>query len=180
MTIPNYPTQAKSGLEWGTIGTLLHGMNLGDLITLGCAVAFAAHIYTMGRLMKRYPFKPIAVMQIVTAAVLMAVTVPLGPVRMVLTGEAVFAILFTALICTAAAFSIQAWAQQFTPPTHTALIFALEPVFAALASRVLLGEHLGARGTVGALLILSGILVSELKVSSVEAPKAIDAEFSIN
>ena len=180
MTIPNYPTQAKSGLEWGTIGTLLHGINLGDLITLGCAVAFAAHIYTMGRLMKRYPFKPIAVMQIVTAAVLMAVTVPLGPVRMVLTGEAVFAILFTALICTAAAFSIQAWAQQFTPPTHTALIFALEPVFAALASRVLLGEHLGARGTVGALLILSGILVSELKVSSVEAPKAVDAEFSIN
>ena len=138
------------------------------MITLGCAVSFAAHIYTMGRLMRRYPFKPIAVMQIVTAALLMAVTVPLGPVRMVLTGEAVFAILFTALICTAAAFSIQAWAQQFTPPTHTALIFALEPVFAALASRVLLGEHLGARGTIGAILILSGILVSELKGSSVE------------
>ena len=194
MTIPsrisvNHPTQAKSGLEWGTIGSFVSGINLGDLITLGCAVAYAAHIYTMGRLMQRYPFKPIAVMQIVTATLLMAITVPLGPVRMVLTGEAVFAILFTALICTAAAFSIQAWAQQFTPPTHTALIFALEPVFAALASRVLLGEHLGVRGTVGALLILSGILVSELKGSSVDNPenrpfpkdgKDRAPEFSIN
>jgi len=173
MTIPHNPTQAKGWLERGTI-------NLGGLITLGCTVSFAAHIYTMGRLMRRYPFKPIAVMQIVTAALLMAVTVPLGPVRMVLTGEAVFAILFTALICTAAAFSIQAWAQQFTPPTHTALIFALEPVFAALASRVLLGEHLGARGTIGAILILSGILISELKGSSVEGPQPNGAEFSIN
>ena len=173
MTIPSslallHPTLATGWRTWGTIGSLVRGINLGDVITLGCAVAFAAHIYTMGRLMQRYPFKPIAVMQIVTATVLMGMTVPVGPVRMVLTGEAVFAILFTGLVCTAAAFSIQAWAQQFTPPTHTALIFALEPVFAALASRVLLGEHLGARGTVGALLILSGILLSELKGSSVE------------
>lgn len=181
MTIPTRiltngaPFKPSIGLG-GVVGTI----NLGDLITLGCALSFAAHIYTMGRLMRRYPFKPIAVMQILTAAALMAITVPLGPVRMVLTGEAVFAILFTALICTAAAFSIQAWAQQFTPPTHTALIFALEPVFAALASRVLLGEHLGARGTVGAILILSGILVSELKGSSVESPQPDRAEFSIN
>jgi drug/metabolite transporter (DMT)-like permease len=91
----------------------------------------------------------------------MAATIPLETPRLAITGQAAFAVLFTGLICTAAAFSIQAWAQQFTPPTHTALIFVLEPVFAALTSYVLMGERLGARGTLGAILILGGILVSE-------------------
>lgn len=186
MTIPGgvavHPTLAEGGRAWGTI-------NLGDVLTLGCAVSFALHIFTLGRLMQRYPFKPVAVMQVLVATVLMAATIPLETPRLVLTGEAVFAILFTGLVCTAAAFSIQAWAQQFTPPTHTALIFALEPVFAALTSYVLLGEHLGVRGTIGAMLILGGILVSELKGTSVE-PGSISIqekertgypdEFSIN
>jgi drug/metabolite transporter (DMT)-like permease len=61
------------------------------------------------------------------------------------------------------AFSIQACAQQFTPPTHTALIFALEPVFAWITSYVVLHERLGARASAGALLILAGVLLSELK-----------------
>ena len=167
-TLANNPTQANGVLEWGNLRALIGGINLGDLITLGAPITFAAHIYTLGKLTQRYPFKVISVLQVVAAAVLMTATIPLETPRMSLTGQAVFAILFTGLVCTAAAFSIQAWAQQFTPPTHTALIFALEPVFAALTSYVLLGERLGARGTVGAILILGGILVSELKGSSVE------------
>ena len=106
-------------------------------------------------------------------------------------GLVVLAILVTGLLNTALGFGGQAWAQQFTPPTHTALIFVLEPVFAAITSYFVLGEHLGTRGTVGALLIISGILLSELKGSSVEPPprpfeqrertgQSGDAEFSIN
>ena len=74
----------------------------------------------------------------------------------------VWAILVTGVLCTAVAFSIQAWAQQFTPPTHTALIFSLEPVFAWLTSYVVLHERLGGRAALGAGLILGGILLSEL------------------
>ena len=169
----------------------LRGINRGDLLTFGAAVCFAFHIFTTGRLMQKHRFEPIAVIQVVVATILMSATVPLETPRAVFTGEAIFALLFTGLVCTAAAFSIQAWAQQFTPPTHTALIFVLEPVFAAITSYFLLGEHLGARGTVGALLIISGILLSELKGSSVEPPprpfeprertgQSGDAEFSIN
>jgi drug/metabolite transporter (DMT)-like permease len=161
-------------------GFSLAGINRGDLITFGCPVSYALHIFTLGKLMQRYPFKPIATMQVLSATVFMSATIPFETPRLVLTGEALFAILFTGLVCTAAAFSIQAWAQQFTPPTHTALIFVLEPVFAALTSYVLLGERLGARGTIGAILILGGILISELKASSPAAPAAPGAEFSIN
>lgn len=175
---------AFAGLYLMTIpaaeGFSLAGVNRGDLLTLVCPISFALHIFTTGRLMQRHAFEPIAVLQIVTATILMAAAIPLETPRVAFTAQAAFAVLFTGLICTAAAFSIQAWAQQFTPPTHTALIFALEPVFAALTSYVLLGEHLGARGIIGAILILGGILVSEFKAASAAPPKALDAEFSIN
>jgi drug/metabolite transporter (DMT)-like permease len=147
-------------------GFSLASINRGDLLTLACALAFAMHIFTTGYMTQRNPYEHISVVQVATAALLMSVTIPLETPRLTFSEQVVFALLFTGLVCTAAAFSIQAWAQQFTPPTHTALIFALEPVFAALTSYVLLGEHLGGRGTIGAILILGGILISELKGST--------------
>jgi drug/metabolite transporter (DMT)-like permease len=71
-------------------------------------------------------------------------------------------VLVTGILGTAVAFTVQAWAQQFTPATHAALIFNLEPVFAWLTSFIFLHERLGIRAGVGALLILCGILISEL------------------
>ena len=85
------------------------------------------------------------------------------------TPTVIAAILITGVLCTAVAFSVQSWAQQFTPATHTALIFTTEPVFAWLTSFIYLHERLGLRAGVGALLILGGVLVSEL-LGHVEKP----------
>jgi len=71
-------------------------------------------------------------------------------------------VLITGILGTAVAFTVQAWAQQFTPATHTALIFNMEPVFAWLTSFIVLKERLGLRAGLGAMLILTGVLVSEL------------------
>jgi drug/metabolite transporter (DMT)-like permease len=157
-------------------GFSLATINRGDLLTLGCAASFAMHIYVTGHTTQQHRFEAVSVMQVAMAGVLMALVIPLETSRFTFSGPVVFAILFTGLICTAAAFSIQAWAQQFTPPTHTALIFALEPVFAAMTSYVLLGERLGVRGTIGAILILSGILISELKGSAVDLSAALESQ----
>jgi len=67
-----------------------------------------------------------------------------------------------AVLATAVAFTVQSWAQQFLPATHTALILALEPVFAWITSFLFLGERLNIRASLGALLILSGIVLTEL------------------
>jgi len=85
------------------------------------------------------------------------------------------ALAVTALLGTVACFIVQAWAQRFTPPTHTALIFALEPVFAGLTSYVLIGERLGSRAFLGAALILAGVLASEL-LGHVQKPEEELAE----
>jgi len=148
-------------------GSLLSGINRGDLLTLGCAVAFAFQIIFMGRAMRTHGFEQIATLQACVAAVLMAISVPLlEKPHAVWSLRVVLAILVTGLLATAAAFTIQAWAQQFTPPTHTALIFVLEPVFAWASSYLLLGERLGRRASLGALLIIAGVLLSELKGSA--------------
>ncbi len=148
-------------------GLNLAGINHGDLLTLGCAVSFALQIITIGRATQRHPFPQIATLQAIVCALLMAVTVPLGETpHIVWSPVVIWAVVVTALVCTAAAFTIQAWAQQFTPPTHTALIFSLEPVFAWITSYVVLGEQLGGRASLGAGLILAGVLIAELKGSS--------------
>jgi len=67
-----------------------------------------------------------------------------------------------AVFATAVAFSLQLWAQQYTTPSHAAILFTLEPVFAVATSYVVLGERLGARSLVGATLVLAGILAAEL------------------
>jgi drug/metabolite transporter (DMT)-like permease len=157
-------------------GINFQSINRGDLLTLGCAIMFALQIILMGRAMQRYRFEHIATLQALVAAVLMFLTVPLvEQAYAVWSPRVIWAILVTGILGTAAAFTIQAWAQQFTPPTHTALIFLLEPVFAWITSYLVLGERLGMRAGLGAGLILAGIVLSELKGSQAELQLEVGA-----
>jgi len=138
-------------------------VNLGDILSIGCAFGFAFQIIFLGRASQRFPFEQIAVLQIATAAILMALTAPLlERLHLQPSNTVIVTVLITGILGTAVAFTVQAWAQQFTPATHTALIFNLEPVFAWLTSFIYLKERLGVRAGAGALLILAGVLVSEL------------------
>jgi drug/metabolite transporter (DMT)-like permease len=106
-------------------------------------------------------------LQIGFAALIMLITLPLGGRPMLHSAPILWITLgVTALLATAAAFTIQSWAQQHLPASHTALIFTLEPVFAWLTSLLFFGEHLGTRAMLGAGLILAGILLAELRPTS--------------
>ena len=122
------PASNGGGFSMATI-------NQGDLLTIGCAIAFALQIIAMSRATSQHPFQQIAVLQVTVCAVLMLLSVPgLGRTYVIWSPKVIWAIAITGLVNTALAFSVQAWAQQFTPPTHTALIFSLEPVFAWITS----------------------------------------------
>jgi drug/metabolite transporter (DMT)-like permease len=136
----------------------------GDLLTFFCAVAFAAHIIAVGHFSSKMGFESLSLMQLAVSAVLGLGTfwwvetpvIHLKPVVLA-------AVVFTGLLATALAFTIQAWAQQHTTATRTALIYSLEPVIAWITSYVLLSEILSRRAVIGAVLILCGILTVELK-----------------
>jgi drug/metabolite transporter (DMT)-like permease len=135
----------------------------GDLLTLACAIAFAGHLLSLAHTSHRVPTGQLATLQIGVAALIMAITLPLGGrPHLSVTPRLIIALAVTSLLATAAAFTIQSWSQQHLPPTHTAILLTLEPVFACLTSFLILHEHLGSRSLVGAVLILIGIACTEL------------------
>lgn len=149
-----------AGTSWSG---LFSQIGLGDLLTLACAVAFAGHLLSLAHTSQRVPTGQLATLQIGFAALVMAVTLPLGGKPYLnMTPRLVVALAITSVLATAAAFTIQSWAQQHLPPTHTAILLTLEPVFACITSFVVLHERLTSRSLVGAGLILAGIVVIEL------------------
>ena len=155
---------ATFGMGLMTIEGPIDSIGRGDLLTLGGAFAFAAHIVILGHFSERIGYELLSVTQVGAAA--------LSAICMFWWAETprfqwhpvmFWAILVTGLLCTALAFTIQAWAQRYTTSTRTALIYALEPVVAWATSFVVAGEGLSGRAGAGAVLILSGVLLVEMK-----------------
>jgi drug/metabolite transporter (DMT)-like permease len=156
-----------AGTALATAGlALLSGVELGstaaDLLVLGGAASFALHIVFTSRFAPRHDVAALAVLQMLTAfaafAAIALATEPLEAPR----GSTVWgAIVVTGLFASALAFIVQTWAQSRTTATRTALIFTMEPVFAALFGYLLAGDRLAAAAWVGCAGILAGILVSQ-------------------
>jgi len=150
------------GIYFLVLPSGLQAVNRGDYLTLFGAVSFALHIVLVGRYTRRFSFLDLVPAQILVVGLLAVLALPLDPARALhWTNRLVFAVVVTAVLATGFAFAVQNWAQQYTPAAHTALIFALEPVFAAVTSRLAIGERLGGKVLLGCLLILGGMVVSE-------------------
>jgi drug/metabolite transporter (DMT)-like permease len=153
----------------------MSSINLGDVLTLGCSISFALHCIALGHTSPRIPFQPLAILQVGFCALFMAISLPVIEHPQVhLTGRLIFALIVAAALATAAAFSIQSWAQSILPTTPMALILALEPVFAWITSFVVTGERLAMVPAIGAALILAGIALTEL-VPQPHVPTAHEA-----
>ena len=146
-------------------------LNRGDLLVTGCTACYALQIIFIERYTADHSLAGLSFLQVAVTAALSLGAVPLlalahlEPVRFHLTPELVFAVIVTAVFTTAIAYPLLVWGQSHTSAANTALILASEPVFAAITSYMVLHERLGARGLVGAALILAGILIAELKGS---------------
>lgn len=137
-------------------------LNKGDLMVLACAISFALHIFFVGRYAPETNATVLASAQILTVSVLSAISSILFPQPMMHFSTNVWvALLVTAIPATSLAFFVQTKMQQFTTPTHTALIFSMEPVFAAVSAFLFIGELLTPRGLLGAGLVLVGMLIAE-------------------
>jgi len=154
---------ATAGLALMTLPGVVGAMSLGDLLTVLCALGFAAHIVTLGHFTGQLSYQLLAVTQIAVAAVLGWAFAWVEQPHVAWRPAVVWAILVTGLLATALAFSIQAWAQRYTSSTRTALIFMLEPVVAWITSYCMEGEGLSGRAAAGAALILGGVVMVELK-----------------
>jgi drug/metabolite transporter (DMT)-like permease len=173
--------QTLGGVLLATVGlallTLAPGelsMSRGDFLTFLCAAVFALQILYLGRYLPDTDYRQLVIIQIIGTAVLCTISLPLietpflawDPVML-------FYLLLTGVLATAFALYLQNSAQRFTTPNRTALVFSMEPFFAALFSYLMLGEVLTGREWIGGILVLIGILVSEYRAHP-EFPRPSD------
>ena len=157
------PTNLAASSSLSSFLPDLSSINLGDILTFGCSIGFAFHCIALGHVSPRIPFQPLAILQVGFCTLFMAVSLPfIEHPHVHFTPRLLTALLIAAALATAAAFSIQSWAQSILPSTHTALLLTLEPVFAWITSFLFTGERLGLRPASGAILILIGIAITEL------------------
>jgi drug/metabolite transporter (DMT)-like permease len=162
------------------------GINIGDLLVLGAASAWATHIVATSIYGRRSDVRRLASVQVITVGALAltaylvlysfagSVADPQSLPRLVamearsnpLTWRFVAQVGYMALFATVFAALVQTWAQGRLSPTHSAILYALEPVSGAFFAYLVFGEQLGLRGGIGAMLIVAGAFVSRLGIWS--------------
>ena len=143
-------------------------MNIGDLMTLGCALAFAGHIICLERFTRRFDAPSLLLWQMIAMSLLFIPTTvwdqapasAFAPTAVLLIGLGVTGILATG------AFAVQMWAQQIVPAQQVALVFAAEPAYAAWLAWYFLGETLDLQGWIGSGLILVAVITGTLGASA--------------
>lgn len=134
----------------------------GEAITLVAAGLYALHIVGLGAWSNASDALGMSILQlIVIAVVCTAVAAPGGIVLPDRTADWV-SVVYMALFAGAAALLGQTWAQSHLPPTRTAIIMSMEPVFAAFFAVLLGGEGLTVRMLIGGAMVLAAMLVVEL------------------
>ncbi len=137
--------------------------NFGDALNLVCAVIFALYIVYLDVFSKGEDPIQLTLVQFVVCMLLgLGGAASFESIAFAPTAGVVGALLYLAIFATVIAISVQVRFQKDTTPTRSAVIFSIEPVLAAGFAYFLLGELLGPLGLLGGVLIVIGVLVSEL------------------
>ncbi len=158
-------TWAAVALALGGLAVLsLSGLSVGygEAITFCSALLYALHIVGLGAWSDARQALGMTIVQLlVITGVAFVATVPDGIVLPSTTGDWV-SVVYMAVFAGALALAGQTWAQAHLPPTRTAIIMTMEPVFAALFAVLLGGEAATPRMLLGGLMVLTAMFAVEL------------------
>ena len=134
----------------------------GEFITLVSAILYALHIVGLGAWSTVQDALGMTILQVIVIAVVCtASTVHDGIVLPDNTSDWV-SVIYMAVVAGGLALLAQTWAQAHLPPTRSALIMSMEPVFASFFAVWLGGEQLTARLLVGGSMVLAAMVIVEL------------------
>jgi len=137
--------------------------NIGDALTLMCAVLFSIYTVYLGIYGKDHDPAHLTFVQFVSTAILAAVAIPfLETSYLNLTFSFLLNLAYLAVLPTVVALYIMAKYQKYTTPTRSAIIYSMEPPFAAIFAFFIICERIGMMGIMGGIMILAGLIMSEL------------------
>ncbi len=139
------------------------GFNIGDKLTFGCALSFAIHIIMQDQFDKTRVVNFFVVQSLTAGVLSLFASIIVEPIHsVVFSREAVIAVVITGVLGTTFALLVMIWAQKILSASETAIIIAMEPVFAALFSVYFGYEVLGLISYVGGGIVVLSIIFCEL------------------
>jgi drug/metabolite transporter (DMT)-like permease len=161
-------------LTWSCVGIATVGLALlslqgwsigtGELLVLGSAFAFGAHIIALGKWSGGRDAYALTVVQLSVCGVLAGVASIFEGGYQLPPDDGVWAtVIFTAVFATAIAFVVQTWSQAHMGTTKVAVILTMEVVFAAFFAIIFGGETLTLQKALGGILVLLAMFVIVIK-----------------
>ena len=164
--------QRIGAVTWGAVLLAMAGLGVltlngfsvgyGEALIFVAAMLYALHIVGLGAWSTVDQAIGMTIVQLaVITVVCLGAALPHGVVLPDRLGDWL-SIVYMAVFAAAFALAAQTWAQAHLPPTRTALIMSMEPVFAAFFAVTLGGESLTSRMLLGGALVLAAMLIVEL------------------
>lgn len=144
-------------------------VNIGDILTLTCGIFYALHIIVCEKYAPDCDTVALTAIQFAAAAAIcLAGAVIAEPIPRAVTGEAVFSVLYLAVMCTAVCFFLQVWGQKYTPSSTAAVLMTLESVFGTVISVIFYDEKLTFRIILGFALIFISVILTSVEPKGAE------------
>ena len=152
----------------GVFSEISESFNIGDFLTLLCALFFALYLVYLDIITKRNDYKPLVFLQIAVTGILGLLFSflfngwEIETIEFSFSSSLLFAVLYTSIFATVLTTTIQTKYQKFVTPSVAGIIFSFEPIFAAVFAFFVLNEKISNFGLIGCALIFAGLLVSEM------------------
>ena len=141
----------------------------GILLQVASSTSYAGHILMLSRYGRTMPAMAFCLWQLLVVAIAASIAVAIhggwaaeNVAQVAWTPQLVFVIAYLGLLATALGIGVQTSVQHKVPPTHLALLFAMQPLFAALIGWASLGDQLGSMQMLGGAVIVTGVIVTSL------------------
>lgn len=150
------------------INELGSDFNIGDFLTLLCAILFAFQVVYVDVFTKKYDYMPMVFIQLIITGLggflgsVILSSVGLEIIKFNLNSNVVFAIIYTSVFASIIATILQLKFQKVVTPTKAGIIYSFEPIMAAILAFFILGEKISKFGLLGGVFILIGLLLSEI------------------
>jgi len=142
--------------------------NVGDFLTLICAIFYALYVVYIDIITKKYDYKALIILQVLFTGLagfiftILFDATGIESIRYDFNTTVILVILYTAIFSSILATAVQTKYQKTVTPTKAGIIFSLEPIFAALFAFLIIHEKISSFGIIGCIFIFTGVLVSEL------------------
>lgn len=162
-----------SRFTWGCVALATAGLALlslkgwsigyGEFLVFLCAIAFAAHIITLGQWSNGLDVYAMTIVQLATCALMTGLASFAQGYQAPVNLSGWLVVFYTAIVCTAVAFIVQTWSQAHMSATKVAVILTMEVVFAAIFAVIFGGESLTLKSLFGGVMVLTAMFLIVLK-----------------